>query len=372
MNHNTNPTHLSAQEHPDNGYKYIRELNYFNATACLLVIFIHVVALGISELTLGSWQQNIIYFPWRLAAFVVPAFLFSGAVKTAMQINFLKNDRLHYFQYMKERCRTILLPYVSFSLIYFFILGLMGYIPFDSSALIRGILTGDLSGQFYYIIIVMQFYLLLPLCKHLIEKTPIWAGLPISLMISMFTLKLPVYLNMFGISSAYIDRFCLLYAFFWCMGLYAGKLYDCLYDSLFENHRTVFLLSIPIICAAIINQIQIITKIFVLEMDFFKMLTDAMSILVLLTACILLDKSDTAIGVKLKEILNKINKASYFVYLAHCIFITVTTLQLQMRGINDISLLLIIRAFLGYTMPFLLYFLWQRCKALSKSILHSK
>lgn len=362
MNNNICLPKASVPEHTENGYKYIQELNYFNAIACLLVIFIHVVAIGISGLTVGSWQENILYLPWRLAAFVVPAFLFSGAVKMAQQIKFANDKDFSYFQYMAERCKTILLPYIAFCFIYFFTLGIMGYIPFDFNTLIRGMLTGDLSGQFYYIIIVIQFYILFPIWKHLVKNTPIWAGLPLSLIISMLSLKIPVYFEMFGINTAYIDRFCILYAFFWSIGLYVGKLYDVFYNSLYENRKTVFLLLIPVLCAAVINQIQLITRNFVLEMDFFKLLTDAMSILILLTICIILDKSEIPVNIWLKNLLNKINRASYFVYLAHCLFITVATLQLQMRGINDIALLLLIRALLGYSMPFLLYILWQRCK----------
>lgn len=63
----------------------LEELNYFNAVSCLLVILIHVLSLGITGLDRTSWQLTLIYFPWKLAAFVVPAFLFSGAVKMAIQ-----------------------------------------------------------------------------------------------------------------------------------------------------------------------------------------------------------------------------------------------------------------------------------------------
>ena len=61
-----------------------RELNDMNAIACLLVILIHVLSLGISSVTPTSWQAAVIYFPWRLAAFVVPMFLYTGAVKMAL------------------------------------------------------------------------------------------------------------------------------------------------------------------------------------------------------------------------------------------------------------------------------------------------
>ena len=32
------------------------ELDYFNAAACLMVMLIHVLSLGVTELDRGSWQ----------------------------------------------------------------------------------------------------------------------------------------------------------------------------------------------------------------------------------------------------------------------------------------------------------------------------
>ena len=47
------------------------ELDYFNAAACLMVMLIHVLSLGVTELDRGSWQAAAVYLPWRLAAFAV-------------------------------------------------------------------------------------------------------------------------------------------------------------------------------------------------------------------------------------------------------------------------------------------------------------
>ena len=79
--------------------KYSRELNYFNAFACLGVILIHVLSIGITGLTKGSVQLSLIFVPWKLAAYVVPAFLFSGAVKMAFSFEREEN----YFKYIFKR-----------------------------------------------------------------------------------------------------------------------------------------------------------------------------------------------------------------------------------------------------------------------------
>jgi hypothetical protein len=68
------------------GYEEMKrrpELDYMNAAACLLVILIHVLSVGIVAADPASWQAAAIYFPWRFAAFVAPAFLYTAAVKLA-------------------------------------------------------------------------------------------------------------------------------------------------------------------------------------------------------------------------------------------------------------------------------------------------
>ena len=170
--------------------RYIEELNYFNAAACLLVILIHVLSLGIVSLNPATWQGFCIFMPWRISQFVVPAFLFSGAVKMSLtfpdrhEMSEMKNDlcrrRPSYKGYLLERCRTILLPYAVFILIYYFIYAAEGLVQPGWSTLLRGFATGDISGHFYYIIIIIQFYLLKPVWEKMLNYVPWQAGMAAS------------------------------------------------------------------------------------------------------------------------------------------------------------------------------------------------
>ena len=83
-----------------------RELNDMNAIACLLVILIHVLSIGISSVTPTSWQGAVIYFPWRLAAFVVPMFLYTGAIKMALHFMDTEVTFGGYLRYMLQRGKT--------------------------------------------------------------------------------------------------------------------------------------------------------------------------------------------------------------------------------------------------------------------------
>ena len=148
------------------------ELDYINAAACLCVILIHVLSYGIGGYGPQSWQAAVIYFPWRLAGFVVPAFSFTGAVKMALFFGDRKITAGVYLHYIWERILHIYFPYVIWAAVYYLYLYSAGYMQGSFSELTAGIFRGSLSGQFYYIVIVMQFYLLMPLWIRLVRRVP--------------------------------------------------------------------------------------------------------------------------------------------------------------------------------------------------------
>jgi len=53
------------------GANRVAALDWMSGLACLLVILIHVLSLGVSGLQADSWQLFVVYMPWRLVSFVV-------------------------------------------------------------------------------------------------------------------------------------------------------------------------------------------------------------------------------------------------------------------------------------------------------------
>ena len=159
------------------------ELNYFNAISCLAVILIHVLSYSVVALQKQSWQFAAVFFPWQIAAYVVPAFLFCGAVKLSFQIN--ESKLPSWPVYMKRRIQKVYLPYVLATVVYFLVFGIFGKLGLSLRQLLHYLLVGDVSAPLYYIIVVMQFYLLLPLWKWLVQKIPASIALPAAAMIYM-------------------------------------------------------------------------------------------------------------------------------------------------------------------------------------------
>lgn len=335
--------------------KRFTELDFLNAIACLAVILIHVLSLGITALDRTSWQFFIIYFPWKLSAFVVPAFLFSGAVKMASGMT--EGNSVSYLSYIIRRLYKIFLPYVIFYVVYYIALTAIGYLEPSPAGFVKQLFLGNLSSHFYYVIVVMQFYLLLPLWKAAVSHVRWYIALPISAMISLAMLKLPSLLSLFGIQFLYTDRIFPTYIFFWALGLYVGKHYDVIRKYLAKSKGLIVPSSIFVLLFVCLTYYQTQSGRYFINADYFKLISDTLSILILLTVCIRtadMGKTHT------QKLISAVYRSSYSVYLSHCLFLTLATHYMQIYGIKSTAVLLLIRTLVCYTLPFALYALTSR------------
>ena len=335
------------------------ELDYINAIACLLVILIHVLSYGIGGTDDPQFlQAAVIYFPWRLAGFVVPVFLFTGAVKMAL---FFENAAITagvYVRYIWERIRHIFLPYVVWVVIYYLCFYAIGYVQGTPYELIAGIFLGNLSGQFYYIVIVMQFYLLMPLWMRMIRKIPFFAAFFISLFVTMTALRTSNILSWAGIVFGYSDRLFLPYTVFWVLGMYAGADYNRISERMKRlGAGTGLILCLCVLTGALLSYINYSRRISLLDLECLKLVTDIMSIILIWAFCLRIRGR----AAHAENILTKIAGASYQVYLSHCLFLTMGTAIMEgyLFGTKEI---LLMRLAAGYTVPFVLYDVLEKIK----------
>ncbi len=336
----------------------MEELDEFNALACLLVILIHVLSLGVTMLERGAWQLAPVYFLWKLSGFVVPAFLFSGAVKLGRAL--AEGQVPPYGVYIWRRIRKIYLPYLAASLLYVAVYRAIGVTETLSlHDLLCDLLLGRVSSQFYYIVLVMQFYLLLPLWKCFLARVSPCVALPLGILVSFFMLRSDYFLRGTAFAPYYFrDRIFLSYLFFWLWGLYSGAHYDMLRRRLQRMSR----LSVALACGAVlgfvcITYVQLVTDVYVYDGNDMKLFSDALSILLLLYGCIRLRGLSCP---RLHGTLRRIYGASYSVFLSHCLFLTVGTIYLQRFGVVRMGALLPLRAAICYTLPFALHALLRR------------
>jgi len=333
------------------------ELNIFNAIACLLVVFIHVVSLGISNADPASWQAMLLYFPWRLSAFVVPAFLFSGAIK--MTTMFWQEFTLkHYFSYIFNRFTKIYLPYIMWNIIYYAAFLNIGYVNGNIKEFFSYLLVGNLSSPFYYVVIVMQFYLLYPLWRWIAKGVPGFIAVICAFVVTLLSLQFGSVLQVARVSFPYLDRVFTSYLVFWISGLFVGIHYSSVRERLMHSKAGIFGAAVLVIMLTGIAHWQYSTPAYVLNLVPYKMFSDLLSIFVLLYVSIYIEE----LSVRIKQLLGRVYEASFFVYLSHCLFLTLGTHYLQNCGVRRLSLLLMSRFLICYTIPFLAYAVWTWIK----------
>lgn len=130
-----------------------------------------VVLVHTTTRTLEASSFTLLKTPWTLflnqiSRFAVPLFfMISGFV---LELNYHLHES--YFTYLKKRFSRIFVPYLFWSIIYYFFVYYKNRNPNFLSSLLRG----DASYQLYFIPALLIFYLLFPLihnfCVYILNK----------------------------------------------------------------------------------------------------------------------------------------------------------------------------------------------------------
>ena len=196
-----------------------REIDFANVCLCVLVMLIHILSRAVGALERESLQYAVVFVPWRLASFVVQGFIFLSAMKYFMKFG-RGTQRLGYGGFIASRRNTSRMADIRWNLIYYFTLMPLGYFIFDPAELIGYILRGDMISHFYFVVVIVQFYLLMPLWIWLVRKARAAVLVPLSLIVMI------AFGQYLAAGYAYNDRIFLKYIFYWICGCYAGMHYE--------------------------------------------------------------------------------------------------------------------------------------------------
>lgn len=202
------------------------ELSVCNVILCFLVMFIHVSGEPVTTLIADSWQRFAVMLPWRFSSFVVPAFLFLSGLKLFLSLR----EPFSYKKYFFRRYRTIVRPYMFATLVYYFVFAAIPYFsyPVSLKQFFLYLVTGDVAAPFYYVILLIQFTVLLPLWRLLIDRCHPALLLGCSFAVTVFFSVTIQFLP--GITRiiplTYNDRFFPGYLLFWIAGCLCGRYYD--------------------------------------------------------------------------------------------------------------------------------------------------
>lgn len=157
------------------------ELSLFNILMCLSVVFVHVLSWTIGGMDKSSLQYIFVLTLWRLLQFVVQGFIFLSAVKL-----FLSKKDTDYEKFVAGRYKRVVLPYVLWVLVYYaYFIMTYGY-TFSWSALFEYLIFGTICSHFYFVVIIMQFYLNMPMFKWLGKRVNPWLMCAVSVVLTAF------------------------------------------------------------------------------------------------------------------------------------------------------------------------------------------
>ncbi len=212
---------------------HVYELDPLRGITALVVVAVH---------TLGNTTfLNHTVFGLEIQNMAVTAVHFTRALfmfVTAFALIYVYYGRKFSLrQFWKKRSIGAVMPYCIWSIIYVLInTPNMTFASFANTSAID-ILTGNASYQMYYILLTLQFYLILPLFlwfMRKVERYP-WRTLAISFVIQMLVFYLDYHYVQIGpwstspiarILNQYQDRIVFMYQFYFILGAFVARYFE--------------------------------------------------------------------------------------------------------------------------------------------------
>ncbi len=324
--------------------KRLGEIASYEVLLCILVVMIHILSECIDKYPKGTLMSGIAFCFSRSMTFVVPAFIISAGIKFA---NKFKTSKLGYFSFMKGRILKIYLPYVLMVVIYYvYFCFRLKWFPFNTAELFEYIALGTVAAPFYFIIIMMQLYILAPLwlaCyQNLTWPAGIFSAVALALICGFAFREVP-----------HNDRIFTIYLMYWVIGFYIGGDFDTNISRL----RKYWAIIIPL---------GIIFTVFYVMMAYnefgghsYGYATEVMKMLfstfASLSLLIIMPDSNSAF-------VKMVAPLTFYIYLIHCLFIFEINSIMDRCGINDVTIRFVIRFFVVYIVSFLAAYLYRGLK----------
>ena len=315
------------------------EISVLNVIFCLLVIFIHTISELVSTLDVTSDIYNFVLLPWRLSSFVVQGFVLLSGIKL-----FLKNDDdFNYLRFLKSRLKSIILPYAIWFCIYYAFFMIATSYPLSIKNILQTFLSGSLVYHLYFVVIIVQFYLLMPLWRLVVAKCSWVYVVPISFFITVIL----EHINFISpqINFIYYDRIFTTYLVYWIIGCYIGENYSAFKRFCKNNFNVITavfsfsLLSNASLSLLGYKQLQYIPKLGVVHLIY--------------SVCVVIFLYVLALKIPEKvysdfPLISLIDKSSYRIYLSHCLVIFVINSLLDEFGIVNLYVRFILRFIFTY------------------------
>jgi membrane-bound acyltransferase YfiQ involved in biofilm formation len=301
----------------------LKELDYMRCIACIAVVIVHITAIGVTDYIHGSLPYILSLILNRSLKFTTPIFVFLSGITGFYSY---RNRDIDYIPFVIKRVKKVLIPYSIWCVLYYAGYIKFGIYGFDIVFFIKSFISGNMSYHLYFVIIIIQLYILGPIFYRLIRKSN--NRIMLLILFAAINLLCVKYLN-FKLS----DRIFLKYMFFYLLGMYVTLEYNK-FSSWIQNHK------------AIVTAGYIISSTFYILVTYYQwklyssswFLFSTISIFfVYLVGLALKDKF-----IRLYSFIKLFSQSSYYIYLMHPMILTAMIMITENMGILSITKKLII------------------------------
>lgn len=330
------------------------ELSWLNLAFCALVLWSHSSSYALTHLDKLSWQYALIYSLQRICFISVYGFFFLSGLKLTLS----RKQPPSPLAFWGKRFKGILLPYCLAVAVYYGWFSLfLQYFPPSLPDYLGYLIRGNLSSPFYFAVALTQFILLAPLIRKLAERYSPILLIPAALVITQLSvLYFEDILRMFlpGASFAYNDRIFTTYLIYYLAGCCAGRYYDKFLTMLEDNKAFIGAMTIGLAALDILLcWLKYTGRRSVPFAEFIAMLFHLSAILFSFLAALRLPQ-------QIPGWLVQIDRASYLIYLYHCLALSVIDYLLFRLDVVRVSMVFPLRAAFVFTITPLTCVLWQR------------
>ena len=329
------------------------ELPWLNLAFCAMVLWSHCSAHPITHLDHGSWQYAAVYLLQRLSYVSVYGFFFLSGIKLTLP----RSRRSTLGAYYWGRVKSIFLPYVvAVGLYYLWFSQYLKYFPLSWKDFGGYLIRGDLSSHFYFVVALAQFVLLTPLFRWLVRRFSRAILLPFALGITWLSaMHLADLLEVIwpGLGFRYGDRVFTTYLFYYLAGCYVGPRYEEFLATLRGNRSLIWT------CFVLFSGANLLLCWLNYTGRRSVPFLEQVHMLYLLSAILACFLVATYLPKIMPLWLQRVDKASYLIYLYHCLAISYFDYQAALHGGGRVSMLFILRLLFVYTVTPLICILWQ-------------
>jgi surface polysaccharide O-acyltransferase-like enzyme len=341
----------------------IFSLDIYKALAAFMVILIHITATPVVTLSSGS-ALGVILSVNRLAKPSVPMFVFASG----LALFYVYKDRdFKFLEFLKKRFLKILIPYLFFCTIYYAYFVYAGVYSFSPGFFLKSIVAGTLIYHLYFVIIIIQFYILYWVIHNIVKKFSPYLILPLTALVCIGSIIF--------VPSEYVGSFFGTYATYFVLGCYFGKNYHKAIELIYKFKWAIMAL---FIVSGGIYTFQFYEAVVLKEG--YRFINDAYAYYIFSTIALvlyfiiadLIEKAYVNGKIQsIRKLLINISGASYYIYLAHPLGIIAGVSISSRMGISGVidQMLLSLAIIVVFVIPACLGYVKMKAKfAMTRNI----